>query len=280
MEDDAEHGGKAAQLGAALRAGLPVPPGFALAHEHVDEIAGIDAHTAPSHIAEAFASLGGPVAVRSSAVGEDGAGASFAGQHATVLGVTCARTLLAAIRKVRESAHAPSAIAYRKRLGLQGTPRMGIVVQRLIDAEKAGVLFTKNPLSGDDERLIEASWGLGEIVVAGLVTPDRYRITRDGRVLERAAGEKDIAIRLRADGGTHEAPVPDHMIAALCLDDEDLAALHHLALRCEGHAAGAAGPRVRVRGRAPLPLAATCDHEDGLTGGERAHGPGSALLAR
>ena len=66
VKDDAEHGGKAAQLGAALRAGLPVPPGFALAHEHVDEIAGIDAHSAPPHIEEAFASLGGPVAVRSS----------------------------------------------------------------------------------------------------------------------------------------------------------------------------------------------------------------------
>jgi pyruvate,water dikinase len=238
VNDEAAHGGKAAQLGAALRAGLPVPPGFAIGHEHVDAIAATDAHSAPPDIAEAFASLGGPVAVRSSAVGEDGGGASFAGQHATVLGVTCARTLLAAIRKVRESAHAPSAIAYRKRLGVSGTPRMGIVVQRLIDAEKAGVLFTRNPLSGDDERVIEAAWGLGEIVVAGLVTPDRYRIARDGSVIERAAGEKDIAIRLHRDGATHETPVPEHQINALCLDDGELAALHHLALRCEGHVAG------------------------------------------
>jgi pyruvate, water dikinase len=238
VNDDAAHGGKAAQLGAALRAGLPVPPGFALAHEHVDEIAACAADSPPSHIVEAFASLGGPVAVRSSAVGEDGAGASFAGQHATVLGVSCARTLLAAIRKVRDSAHAPSALAYRKRLGLQGTPRMGVVVQRLIDADKAGVLFTKNPLTGDEERVIEAAWGLGEIVVAGLVTPDRYRIARDGRVLERVAGEKDLAIRLREDGGTHETPVPEHQIAALCLDDAELGALHDLALRCEAHSAG------------------------------------------
>ena len=238
VHDDGAHGGKATQLGAALRAGLPVPPGFALAHHHVDELAHEDVPHAPDHIAEAFAMLGGPVAVRSSAIGEDGAGASFAGQHATVLGVTCARTLLAAIRKVRQSAHAPSAIAYRKRLGLPGTPRMGVVVQRLIDAEKAGVLFTRNPISGDDERLIEAAWGLGEIVVAGLVTPDRFRIARDGRVLERTAGEKDIAIRLRADGGTHEAPVDDELVAALCLDDAELLDLHELASRCEGHAGG------------------------------------------
>lgn len=236
VSDEATHGGKAAQLGSALRAGLPVPPGFALAHEHVDEIAAIDADTAPDHIAAAFASLAGPVAVRSSAIGEDGAGASFAGQHATVLGVTCARSLLLAIRKVRESAHAPSALAYRKRLGLEGLPRMAIVVQRLIDADTAGVLFTRNPLSGDDERVIEAAWGLGEIVVAGLVTPDRYRIARDGTIKERVAGEKDIAIRLRADGGTHEEPIDDDRVSALCLSDDDLQSLHDLALRCEAHA--------------------------------------------
>jgi len=236
VSDDAAHGGKAAQLGAALRAGLPVPPGFALAHHHVDEIAGTDSHSAPAHVTEAFASLGGPVAVRSSAIGEDGAGASFAGQHATVLGVTCGRSLLAAIRKVRESAHAPSALAYRKRLGLDGLPRMGIVVQRLINADTAGVLFTKNPMNGADERVIEASWGLGEIVVAGLVTPDRYRVARDGRVLERFAGEKDIAIRLAEDGGTHEAPVDEDKINTLCLSDGDLSQLHELALRCESHA--------------------------------------------
>lgn len=236
VDDDAAHGGKAAQLGAALRAGLPVPPGFALAHDQVDAIAHVDAHATPDHVTAAFTSLGGPVAVRSSAIGEDGAGASFAGQHATVLGVTCAKTLLAAIRKVRESAHAPSALAYRKRLGLDGMPKMGIVVQRLINADTAGVLFTRNPMSGDDERVIEAAWGLGEIVVAGLVTPDRYRIARDGKILERAAGEKDIAIRMRSDGGTHEAPVDDDLVSALCLSDDDLRSLHELALRCEAHA--------------------------------------------
>lgn len=236
VRHDREHGGKAAQLGAALRAGLPVPPGFALAHEHVDAIAHDPAHFSLRHVVEAFAALGGPVAVRSSAIGEDGAAASFAGQHATVLGVVCAQTLVAAIKKVRESAHAPSAIAYRKRLGLDGTPRMGVVVQRLIDADKAGVLFTKNPMTGADERVIEASWGLGEAVVAGLVTPDRYRVTREGRIVLRAAGEKDLAIHLRADGGTHEVEVDAARAAALCLGDHEVTALHELALRCEGHA--------------------------------------------
>ena len=236
--DDCEHGGKAAQLGAALRAGLPVPPGFALAHAHVDAIVRDRAPSVARYLTDALAALGGPVAVRSSAVGEDGGSASFAGQHATVLGVTCERTLLAAILKVRESAHAPSAIAYRKRLGLHGAPRMGVVVQRLIDADKAGVLFTKNPMTGDDERVIEAAWGLGEVVVAGMVTPDRYRVARDGHVLERAAGDKDMAIRRSADGGTQEMAIDADRDAALCLDDVELAALNHLAVRCEGHAPG------------------------------------------
>ena len=236
VRHDAEHGGKAAQLGAALRAGLPVPPGFALAHDHVDAISHDPAHPSVRHVTDAFMALGGPVAVRSSAIGEDGASASFAGQHATVLGVVCAQTLVAAIKKVRASAHAPSAMAYRKRLGLDAAPRMGVVVQRLVDADKAGVLFTKNPMTGHDERVIEASWGLGEAVVAGLVTPDRYRVTRDARIVERAAGDKDLAIRLRADGGTHEVEIDAERATALCLDDADLNALHQLALRCEGHA--------------------------------------------
>lgn len=232
VHGDREHGGKAAQLGAALRAGLPVPAGFALAADHVDAIARGDA--APA--SDAVAKLGGIVAVRSSAVGEDGASASFAGQHATVLGVTCPRTLVAAIRKVRDSAHAPSALAYRKRLGLDGAPRMGVVVQQIVDADTAGVLFTRNPMTGADERVIEASWGLGEAVVAGMVTPDRYRIARDGAVVERAAGHKDLAIRLRRDGGTEEIAIDDERAAALCLDDAALAALHALAGRCEAAA--------------------------------------------
>jgi pyruvate,water dikinase len=231
VADDREYGGKAAQLGAAMRAGLPVPPGFALAHQEVEAIARGGA--VAREIAETVTTLGGIVAVRSSAIGEDGASASFAGQHATVLGVTSEDALVAAIRTVRDSAHAASALAYRKRLGLDGAPRMAVVIQRIIDAEMAGVLFTRDPMSGADERIIEGAWGLGEIVVAGLVTPDRFRIARDGRILERSAGEKDLAIRLRRDGGTEETPVDAERAAALCLSDANLAALHALALRCE-----------------------------------------------
>ena len=79
---------------------------------------------------------------------------------------------------------------------------MGVVVQRLVQADVAGVLFTKNPRSGADERVIEASWGLGEAVVSGRVIPDHYRVARSGEVLERTTGMKKFAIRRAADGGT------------------------------------------------------------------------------
>jgi pyruvate,water dikinase len=110
---------------------------------------------------------------------------------------------------------------------------MGVVVQELVEADTAGVLFTRNPVNGADELVIEASWGLGEAVVAGLVTPDRFRLARDGSVLERAAGVKDVAVRTDPAGGTHQVEVPAELSRALCLDDSELAALHTLAVRCD-----------------------------------------------
>jgi pyruvate, water dikinase len=100
-------------------------------------------------------------------------------------------------------------------------------------ADCAGVLFTQNPFDGADEIVIEACWGLGESVVAGLVTPDRFRVSREGTVLERTPGMKDIAIRILPEGGTQESEVPAELIRALCLDDTRLRELHALATKCE-----------------------------------------------
>ena len=121
--------------------------------------------------------------MRSSAVGEDSEGASFAGQHATILNVRDEDQVVDAVLKVRESAHTESARAYRRTLGLDEAPRIAVVVQRMIEPDCAGVMFTRNPLDGADERVIEASWGLGESVVAGLVVPDNYALDQQGRVL-------------------------------------------------------------------------------------------------
>jgi pyruvate,water dikinase len=228
--DPTRFGGKAAQSAVALRSGLPVPDGFAIAHDMLDELL---AAPDEGELAALLDALSGLVAVRSSAVGEDGVVASFAGQHATVLGVRDAASLLAALREVHASASTDAARAYRAKLGLDTEPRMGIVVQRLVRAEVAGVLFSRDPRSGEDVRVIEASWGLGEVVVQGLVTPDRYRVARGGRVLARDAGEKDLEIRWADSGGTEELPVAPERIERLCLDDSALSALDALTSRCE-----------------------------------------------
>jgi len=225
------YGGKAAQLAAAVGAGLPVPRGVALSVELVGAIAA----GSPAAIADferAWPLLRAPLAVRSSAVGEDSEEASFAGQHLTCLNLRSAADGTEAVEAIWRSAHSDSALAYRRRLGLIGTPRMAVVVQELVDAECAGVLFTQNPLDGADELVIEAAWGLGEAVVAGLVTPDRFRVARDGTVLERVAGEKDLAVTLAPEGGTEEVAISGERVRALCLDDGRLAALAHLAQRC------------------------------------------------
>jgi pyruvate,water dikinase len=230
--DAAHFGGKAASLARSVRAGLPVPPGFALGTTHVEAI--FEGHTdALKELRLEFDGLGGPCAVRSSAIGEDSDAASFAGQHATILNVRHEDHVAEAVLKVRESAHTESARAYRHTLGMEDAPRVGVVVQRMIEPDCAGVMFTKNPLNGSHERVIEASWGLGEAVVAGLVVPDNYVLDEQGRVLRRTAGEKDIALRGAPEGGTVEEAVADHLVSAFCLTDDMLAKLHNLGLRCE-----------------------------------------------
>lgn len=225
-------GGKAAHLSEALRAGLPVPPGFALPVAMVDAIA-----SRQSWAMDRLAALAVrfPVAARSSAIDEDSSDASFAGQHETVLGIRSMAELIDAVGSIWASARSPAAIAYRERLGLPPEPQMGAVVQELIDADVAGVLFSRNPVTGADERVIEATWGLGEAVVSGLVTPDRFRLAPDGTILECNVGYKDIAVRRDpTGGGTHEAQVPAHLVGSLCLTDAELADLHNLVRQCDG----------------------------------------------
>ena len=113
-----------------------------------------------------------------------------------------------ALSEIWWSANSDSAITYRQRVGLFTRPSVGVVVQVLVDPETAGVMFTQNPITGADERVIEASWGLGEAVVAGRVIPDHFRVDRSGAILERVAGRKSIVFRSLSDGGTVEEEVP------------------------------------------------------------------------
>jgi pyruvate,water dikinase len=230
--DESVFGSKAIGLGEAARSGLPLPPGVALSGAVVEAVASGDSR-AIEDVAKLVRPLGSPLAVRSSAVDEDGADASFAGQHMTLLNVPGVDAVADALREIWWSANSDSAITYRQRVGLFRQPSVGVVVQSLLDPDCAGVMFTRNPINGADERVIEASWGLGEAVVAGLVIPDHFRIDRDGQVLERTAGLKKIAIRKLPEGGTVEEKLSPELAEQLCLADSQLDDLQRLATRCE-----------------------------------------------
>jgi pyruvate,water dikinase len=231
-DEESQFGAKAVGLGDAIRGGLPVPPGVALSGDAVEAIASGD-ESAVKTLSKSMRALAGPLAVRSSCVDEDGAEASFAGQHLTLLNVPATGDLQEAVREIWWSANSDSAITYRQRVGLFTRPSVGVVVQSLLDPDTAGVMFTTNPVTGASERMIEATWGLGEAVVAGRVIPDSYRVDPSGTVLERRPGLKKIAIRPLPDGGTVDEQVAPDRVEQLCLDDDQLQQLNDLAAQCE-----------------------------------------------
>ena len=130
---------------------------------------------------------------------------------------------------------AESARRSRARLGITGETHVAVLIQELVPAEVAGVLFTCDPLSGVRDRwIVEASWGLGEGVVEGLVTPDHYTLTPGGALLARQLGSKETVIIPDTQGGTSEHPVSDPARGQqACLDEEALARLAALGTACE-----------------------------------------------
>jgi pyruvate, water dikinase len=233
--DEPLFGGKSASLGELLAAGVPVPAGFAVASAAITSGGAVRAE-----IVEAYGALGTdpPVAVRSSAVGEDSAEATFAGQHDTYLWVRGADAVCDAVRACWASLHNPEAVSYRARVGADGPPAMGVTVQLMVDALVSGVMFTCNPVSGDPSTVaINASWGLGSAVVAGEVTPDEYRINKvTGEVTVRTIGPKQVEDVPHPDGaGTARLEVPAERREAACLDDAALASLVEVAGRIERH---------------------------------------------
>jgi pyruvate,water dikinase len=230
--DEGRFGGKCVSLGNALRAGLPTPGGYALGTETVSHIVSSGDSAFPEADA-IFAELAPAMAVRSSAVGEDSDEASFAGQHATVLNVMSMQAMLAAIHTVHDSAHTPEALAYRRKMGVSTEPAIAIALQKQILSDVSGVMFTRNPITGANERYIEASWGLGEAIVSGLVVPDSFRLTDNGEVIERTAGEKDLRLEADPHGNVIELEVEGDAIEKLCVSDQQLAELHQLASQCE-----------------------------------------------
>jgi phosphohistidine swiveling domain-containing protein len=188
-------------------------------------------------LAEAYANVGkGAVAVRSSAVGEDSARLSFAGQHTTLLNVVGLDAVTEAVRSCWASTWSAAALRYRlmNNLSLQAA-EMAVVIQTIIVAEKSGVLFTVNPATGrDDEFVISAAYGLGEAVVSGAVDSDTVALARaTGAVREQTLGAKEERIDPLPDGGCETRAVPGSERSAAVLSAAELVELHQLGTRIE-----------------------------------------------
>ncbi len=209
-------GGKAEALGAMRRAGLPVPDGFVVKGE--------------ASLAEITERVTGPVAVRSSGLAEDSATASFAGILATVLGPREPAEVLAAIDRCAASARSDRASAYRRHFGLGAEETMAVIVQNLVAAESAGVLFTRDPRTGAEATVINASWGLGDSVVSGVVTPDEIVVTADQTRI--TLGRKDTRLDLREGKLSRTAVAPADRDRP-CLAAAQIAELVALGRRCE-----------------------------------------------
>jgi len=179
-----------------------------------------------------------PVAVRSSALGEDSAEASHAGQQESFLWVRGPEHICDAVRDCWVSLYTPHAISYRAALRGDAETAMGVTVQLMVDAEVSGVMFTCNPVSGDPSMVaVNASWGLGIAVVGGELTPDDYLVSKvTGEVVRRTVSEKGIEYVPDAGGrGTVRQEVPGERRGQPSLGDAELAALVDVARRIEEH---------------------------------------------
>ncbi|MCZ6529893.1 MAG: PEP-utilizing enzyme [Chloroflexi bacterium] len=179
-----------------------------------------------------------PVAVRSSATAEDLPGASFAGQQETYLNVRGVDSLLEHSRLCWASLWSHPAVTYRHEQGFEHEKvYLCIVVQAMIEAEVAGILFTANPVNGNrDEALLNASWGLGEAVVSGLVTPDTISVRRsEGRILDYAVGSKEMAIHYADDGGILEIDTTEDQRRSQALSDPQVLELAAIGGNIEEH---------------------------------------------
>jgi pyruvate,water dikinase len=269
-------GGKAASLGELTAAGLPVPPGFVVTagtYRTFIEEAGIDeelfeavdidsedskalagaherAHElimetpfpedVAKEITEAYGSIDDGeafVAVRSSATAEDLPDASFAGQQETFLNVR-EDDLLTRVKECWASLFSQRAIYYRNQKGFaHDKVDIAVVVQRMVDAEKSGVMFTSHPSTGEPRIIIEAAWGLGEAVVSGAVSPDNYVVNRATQRTEdvTVADKKLMHVKDSETGETVERPVPDAQREERVLSDEEIARLVDLGEEVETH---------------------------------------------
>lgn len=264
-------GGKGASLASSIEAGLPVPPGFIVPARALEQglvgaghraevhnlLAGIHSDDDAQRAAEALQSLvldspatetmarairtayseldtGSGVAVRSSACAEDGESASYAGQQETFLNVKGDEEVLRSVRACWASFFGTRALFYRRLKGSLSDLGMAVVVQRQLNADKAGVMFTIDPVrKRRDQMLIEAAYGLGEAVVSGAVIPDQYLVTRTGEVKKVRVAHQQMMVVRRSDGGTEEVELDEPQASRQVLDESELRALVELGAKTE-----------------------------------------------
>jgi pyruvate,water dikinase len=269
-------GGKGANLGELTRAGFPVPDGFvvtasayldamdrggvrALLRERsaaflADDPGALQARAQElrraiadagipddlrREIAAAYETLGAGsfVAVRSSGTAEDSTEASFAGMNETFTTVRGEEQLLARVVDCWTSLFGARACAYRASRGVTVEPAIAVVVQRMVDSERSGVMFTADPATGDTTRVvIEAAFGLGEVVVGGQIEPDTYLVAKDGpTVVSARIGAKQFAVRRAPDGGEQRVDADATTASTRVLSDDEAVALAGLGMRVEAH---------------------------------------------
>ena len=179
-----------------------------------------------------------PVAVRSSATTEDAVDASFAGLQDTYLWVTNLQHVLDKVRSCWASLYSLESVTYRRKKGLpEAGVAMAVVVQKMVNARTAGVMFTRSPLTGDRSVIaIEGAWGLGSSVVGGEVTPDRWVVGKiTGEISVREISDKHIQHLPASGGGIEDVPVAAEQRQAPCLSDAELLALRAIARKIERH---------------------------------------------
>jgi pyruvate,water dikinase len=183
-----------------------------------------------------------PLAARSSATGEDSADTSFAGMNETFTDLCGSEELVAAVVRCWASAYGERVLSYRAQQGLSGEPAIAVVVQRMVDAQRSGVMFTTDPSTGDRSRLVvEAALGLGEVVVGGTVEPDTYLVRRDPRQpaglrLESVrVGHQAFAVRRGPDGRDVTIALGPDEGAGRVLGDDQVLAIAALGVEVEGH---------------------------------------------
>jgi pyruvate,water dikinase len=177
------------------------------------------------------------VAVRSSATGEDGADASFAGMNATFTNISGEAELIDAVQRCWASLFSPRVVTYRASRGFTADPAMAVVVQQMIASERSGVAFTADPTTDAVDRVVvEAAFGQGEVVVSGSVEPDTYIVAKDsGEILSRRIGYKSFKIVRGTDGNDQSIDLSEAQAQAQVLDDDEVRAIAGIAVASEKH---------------------------------------------